>query len=186
MKKLILYPFVFCVLSSMVIVSCADPKTEPEVNKEEQQSPDLNTEEALRAANDSFYAALNAMFIGDMTGMNAIWSHSENISQMGPFGGRLTGWEHVGADFQKNADLKFGGSIACQDLRAYVGNGMGYTTCVEEGQNLDSAGNLMKVRHRATNVFELQDGAWKMVHHHTDLSHQLEDSYKEAVNEKVE
>lgn len=44
----------------------------------------------------------------------------------------------------------------------------------------------MKVRHRATNIFELQDGAWKMIHHQTDLSKQLEDSYKEAVNEEVD
>jgi len=180
------FRLILILFSSTLIISCADPKPKAEPEETAEQQVDPNAEASLIAANDSFYAALNAMFVGDMTGMNAIWSHAEYVSQMGPFGGRLTGWEHVRADFQKNADLKFGGSIACKEMRAYVGNGMGYTTCVEEGENLDSTGTLMKVRHRATNVFELQDGAWKMIHHQTDLSQQLEDSYKEAVNEKVE
>jgi len=178
--------FATLLYSSVFLAACSEPKneenTEP-VAQEQNHETDLKM---LIAANDSFYSALNAMFVGDMTGMNAIWSHRDYVTQMGPFGGRLTGWEKVGADFQQNADMKFGGAISCKDMHAYVGNGMGYTTCVEEGENLDSTGTLMKVRHRATNVFELQDGAWKMIHHQTDLSQQLEDSYEEAVHEEVE
>lgn len=173
-------------LGLILFMACGNPKPVEEQQSETAVVEPVDEEASLRAANDSFYAALNAMFVGDMEGMNAIWSNKDYVTQMGPFGGRLTGWEHVGADFQKNADMKFGGKIVCKDLHMHMNNGIGYTSCIEEGENLDSNGVLMKVRHRATNIFELQDGAWKMVHHHTDLSPQLEASYDEAVNEEVE
>ena len=31
-------------------------------------------------------------------------------------------------------------------------------------------GESMAIEHRVTNVYRRQDGAWKMVHHHTDQS----------------
>jgi len=184
MRKSLQFRLIFVLFSSIILFSCSDPNPKPEETVEQQVDP--NAEAALIAANDSFYSALNAMFVGDMTGMNAIWSHRDYVTQMGPFGGRLTGWEKVGADFQQNADMKFGGAISCKDLHAYIGNGMGYTTCVEEGENLDSTGTLMKVRHRSTNIFELQDGAWKMIHHQTELLQQLEDSSEQDVHEEVQ
>ena len=56
-------------------------------------APSSAVEKGLRAASDRFYAALNAMFTGDLAPMNAIWSHGDDVTDMGPFGGRLTGWK---------------------------------------------------------------------------------------------
>ena len=50
----------------------------------------------------------------------------------------------------------------------------GYTVCVEQGENMSADGKPVVVRFRATNVFRLIKGEWKMVHHHTDISSQLE------------
>ena len=33
------------------------------------------------------------------------------------------------------------------------------------------------VSHRDTNIFQLEQGEWKMVHHHTDISPQLQKAY---------
>ncbi len=114
------------------------------------------------------------MFAGRLEPMNNHWSHAENITNMGPFGGRLTGWDAVGEEFKKEAGMKFGGKIVCKDLHIYAGTDFGYTVCVEEGEKMTAEGKVVSVRHRATNIFHLENGEWKLVHHHTDLSPQLE------------
>ncbi|MGD9225297.1 MAG: nuclear transport factor 2 family protein [Desulfobacterales bacterium] len=134
----------------------------------------MNIEKELRAANDQFYAALNAMFTGDLAPMNAIWSHGEDVSNQGPFGDRMDGWAAVKAQFKKEADMVLGGRVTCQALIVRAGKDLGYTVCVEKGENMTAAGKPVEVSHRATNVFRLENGQWRLVHHHTDLSPQLE------------
>ena len=133
-----------------------------------------DAEKNLRAASDQFYSALNAMFVGDMAPMNAIWSHRDDVTDMGPFGGRLEGWTAVGAEFKKEADMKLGGRVVSKDLLVRVGGDMGYTVCVEEGENMSVDGKSVVVSHRATSIYRLENGQWKMVQHHTDISPQLE------------
>ncbi len=135
---------------------------------------DNTNEQAIRAANDAFYAGLNAMFKGDLGKLKAIWAHSEMVTDMGPFGGRLTGWKAVEQEFKTEAGMKFGGKIICKDLHVYAGKEMGYTVCVEEGEQMSADGKPVVVKFRATNIFELQQGHWKLVHHQTDLSAALD------------
>ncbi len=138
-------------------------------------------EKELRAANDQFYAALNAMFVGELAPMNAIWSHRNDVTIMGPFGGRLTGWAAVEAEFKKEAGMKLGGHVACKDVFVQVGGDMGYSVCVEEGQNMSADDKPVVVFFRATNVFRLENGQWKLVHHHTDISQQLQAATGEVI-----
>jgi len=133
----------------------------------------------LQAANDQFYAALNAMFTGELGPMNAIWSHNDDISNQGPFGARMDGWAAVGAQFKKEAAMKLGGRIECKNLIVRVGKDLGYAVCVEEGQGMTVAGKPVKVSHRASNIFRRENGQWRLVHHHTDLASQLEGGDKE-------
>ncbi len=137
------------------------------------KSENMKSEKALHAANDQFYAALNAMFTGELAPMNAIWSHRDDVTQMGPFGNRLVGWTAVGEEFKRTAAMKLGGRVVCKDLRITVGSDLGYAVCVEEGENMSADGKPVMVSHRATNVFRLENGQWTLVHHHTDLSPQL-------------
>ena len=58
---------------------------------------------------------------------------------------------------------------------------MGYTVCVEEGVNMSAEGQSVTVNHRATNIFQVKDGKWKMIHHHTDLSPQLEKAVEKSI-----
>ncbi len=173
MRRIIIAQWLF-VLAGVLVVSQGFAQQEkssvPDATKQNAEAE----KEELRAANDQFYAALNALFTGDFTSMNAIWSHRDDVSTMGPFGGRLTGWEAVGGDFKKVGDMKLGGHVVCKDLIVQVGNDMGYTVCVELGENMSADGQPVMVNHRATNVFRRENGQWKLVHHHTDISPQLE------------
>ena len=163
-------------VTSFLFSSCGPRKTDEQNSASASviKNDKLKTEQELRAANDSLYIALNAMFTGNLAPMNNLWSHSNNITDMGPFGGRLTGWEAVGAEFKKEAGMKFGGRIVCKDLHIYTGTDMGYTVCIEEGENMSAEGKPVLVSHRATNIFHLENGQWKLVHHQTDYSPQLE------------
>jgi len=165
-------------LSAILTATClvAQP-TPPAQTHTQKQTPTALSNDAtkgVRAANDRFYAALNAMFTGDLAPMNAIWSHGDDVSNQGPFGARIDGWAGVGAEFRKEANMKLGGRVVCQDVIVRAGTDMGYAVCVEEGENMTADGRPVKVRHRATNVFRREQGQWKLVHHHTDLSPELQ------------
>ncbi len=140
-----------------------------------------NTGQEIKQANDEFYAALNSMFTGDLAPLDNIWLHESTITNMGPFGSCLVGWDEVNAEFKKEAAMKLGGKVICKDLHIYSGKDMGYTVCVEEGLNMSAEGQPVTVNHRATNIFQLKEGKWKLIHHHTDLSPQLEKAIEKNI-----
>ncbi len=144
------------------------------VESKDMKTTHSNDEEGLRAANARFYAALNAMFTGDLAPMGAIWSHQSDVTNLGPFGDRLVGWDAVGAEFKKEAGMKLGGRVVCKDPIVHAGKDLGYIVCLEQGESMSADGKPVVVSFRATNIFRLEDGQWKLVHHHTDLSPQLQ------------
>lgn len=164
------------IVASSLLLSCGNPKIKEEnpASPAFSESKKMKAEQDLRVANDRFYAALNAMFTGNLQPMNDIWSHGPRVTDMGPFGGRLTGWEAVSSEFRKEAAMKLGGKVVCKDLHIFAGTDMGYTVCVEEGENMSADGKPVVVSHRATNIFQLENGQWKLVHHQTDLSPELD------------
>ena len=127
----------------------------------------------VRAASDAFYSALNEMFVGNITSMDNVWSHEDDVTQLGPMGGRLVGWDSVGAEWRREASLKLGGTVSAEHVEIVAGPCMGFTVTDEVGQNMTANGKPIEVRFRATNIFRKESGAWKMVHHHTDLSANL-------------
>ncbi len=129
--------------------------------------------EGVRAASDAFYAALNDMFTGNTAAMAAVWSHEPDVTQLGPMGGRIAGWDAVGDEWRREGALKLGGAVTAEHVQVVAGPCMGYTVTEEVGRNMTADGEPVEVRFRATNVFRKERGGWKMVHHHTDLSQGL-------------
>ena len=127
----------------------------------------------VRAASDAFYSALNEMFVGNITSMYNVWSHEDDVTQLGPMGGRLVGWDSVGAEWRREASLKLGGTVSAEHVEVVAGPCMGFTVTDEVGQNMTADGKPIEVRFRATNIFRKEAGGWKMVHHHTDVSANL-------------
>jgi ketosteroid isomerase-like protein len=162
------------VLAVVVLASSGCSHEAKKVESMDKTTNDAVDEQGLRAANEQFYAALNAMFTGELAPMNAIWSHENDVTNLGPFGDRLVGWDAVGAEFKKEAGMKLGGRVVCRDLIVHAGKDLGYTVCVEQGENMSADGKPVVVSHRATNVFRLEAGGWKLIHHHTDLSPELQ------------
>lgn len=132
--------------------------------------PSIDTdEEAVRNAAAKFYSALNIVFTGDVEPMKAVWSHADDITYMGPMGGLEVGWSAVLSVWEDQASLKLGGEVVATDMRIMVGRDLAITQNYEEGENAGPSGEVLPVSIRATNIFRLEGGEWKMIGHHTDL-----------------
>jgi ketosteroid isomerase-like protein len=127
-----------------------------------------NDEQAVRQANAAFYKALNAMFAGETAPMEKVWSHSADVTYMGPGGEMLIGWEAVAPAWRTQAAMKLGGSIQPERMHLNIGHDTAIVDCFEVGENFVD-GKQQDVSLRATNVFRKENGQWKMIGHHTDL-----------------
>jgi ketosteroid isomerase-like protein len=123
----------------------------------------------IRAASAAFYAALNNMARGDAAAMKTAWAKNDGVTAQHPIGGRDSGYDTVIASFSKVAEIAGGGDIRLEEQSIDAGSDMAIETGVETG-TLIIAGLEATIRHRVTNVYRLENGAWKLAHHHTDIS----------------
>jgi ketosteroid isomerase-like protein len=134
----------------------------PAAQAAEQGTPEV------RAAVERFYAALNAMFTGELKPMTELWSRGADVTYMGPGGGFRHGWIEVLADWQAQAAMKLGGSVEPKDISITVGRDLAIVSDIEVGHNVVD-GKRQDLALRATNLFRKEGGKWKMIGHHTDL-----------------
>jgi ketosteroid isomerase-like protein len=108
---------------------------------------------AVLEANLSFYEAFAAQ---DFNAMGEVWSERTPISCIHPGWQPLHGRERVMSSWR--AVLRHQSApIRCEDARATVFDDAALVTCVER---------IASALLAATNFFALEDGLWKMVHHH--------------------
>ena len=131
-------------------------------------------EQPVRNAVAQFYAALNEMFTGELGQMKKVWSHADDVTYMGPGGGFQVGWNDVLKNWEAQAAMKLGGKVEPADMRITVGTDLAVVSNYEKGENINAKGEPQKVSIRATNLFRKENGAWKMIGHHTDLLPYLE------------
>ena len=184
MAMKILIPAAAVLASALALASfapgCAARAISKIAGSKDKSQEKLTPEESLRRANAEFYGAINANLGGNSQPMELVWEHSERVSNSGPFGGRQVGWKAVEAQFKKEAAMKMGGSLACEDVEVGVGADMAYVSCTEVAGAMNVDGKVIPFKVRATNVFRMDKGDWKLVHHHTDPSAPMEGSVKKA------
>ena len=129
----------------------------------------MSTEDEIRKASEQFYAGLNRMANGDSGALADIWSHSAAVMTMHPIGGREVGWDAVRGSFEQVAQLASDGKVGLKDQLIQVAGDVAYEVGIEHGQ-LKLAGQQVTIEHRVTNIYQREAGAWKLVHHHTDIS----------------
>jgi ketosteroid isomerase-like protein len=118
----------------------------------------------VEAVNDAFYDALRAR---DIEAMSRVWLPSPHVRCVHPRWELVVGWidireswaelfaslEHVDVQLE-DVHVEVAGRVAWVNLLAYT------TLHTEEG-DIISASSI------ATNVFEIAEGEWKMVLHHS-------------------
>jgi ketosteroid isomerase-like protein len=129
----------------------------------------------VHGASERFYAALNRMLNGNADSLADIWSHSAAVTTMHPIGGREVGWDKVGQAWEQVAKVFSGGQVKLNDQIIQVAGDMAYEVGSEQGEaKLD--GQQVAIDHRVTNIYRRESGAWKIVHHHTDVSPAMADA----------
>lgn len=122
---------------------------------------------ALLFANDAFYVAFSN---GDYQAMESLWSKSPHITCIHPGWDTLLGSEEVMDSWQTIIENSERMNITCFHASAHVLGDVGYVTCYE---------NTNGVMLAATNIFSMEDGGWKMVHHQSGPAPALFDDEEE-------
>ena len=130
-------------------------------------------EDEIRQASEQFYEALNRMINGDPEPMMEVWSHGSDVATMHPLGGRETGWEEVRASWEQVAQGFSDGQVSIEDLVVVpLADDVAYTLGTEHGQ-ASLGDERVGIDWRVTNIYRRDEGEWKVVHHHTDVSPEL-------------
>ena len=125
-------------------------------------------QQQILEATKQFYVALNAVLTGDLDPISTIWSHRPDVSDLSSSGGRDMGWNEIYERYQSIVRMQVGGKIVPQDIVVVADGEMGYSICTEAGESKTPSGNMKTYTKRATNIFRLEAGKWKLIHHHSD------------------
>lgn len=124
----------------------------------EKQSP----EDAVRAANQRFYAAFESL---DINEMDAVWSHDDRVECVQPGWDLLLGWDEVrdrwARVFKNIKRLR----VALSGVWIRVEGTVGWVTCTTRITTA-FADTLDDAIVQATNIFLLREGQWLLVAHH--------------------
>ncbi|HEX6819750.1 MAG TPA: nuclear transport factor 2 family protein [Ktedonobacterales bacterium] len=130
----------------------------------------MAAEDNVRQASAQFYAALNQMLDkGNASALSDVWAHSPDVTTMHPIGGREVGWDQVRSSFEQVAQLCSGGQVLLQNPLLQILGDVACESGTESGQ-ATMAGQSLTFSHRVTNIYRLEGGQWKLVHHHTDVT----------------
>ena len=133
----------------------------------------MAVEDEIRQASEQFYAALNHTINGDSGSMMEVWSHGSDVTALHPLGGRETGWREVRASWEQVAEEFSDGQVSIENLVVVpLAADVAYTLGTEHGQ-AKLGDETVGIDWRVTNIYRREEGEWKMMHHHTDVSHAL-------------
>jgi ketosteroid isomerase-like protein len=134
----------------------------------------------IRETSELLYSALSNMLNGDSSMMEGVWSHSILVTTMHPVGGREIGWDRVRETWDQLARLASNGKVKLENQLIRAEENMAYEVGTERGQ-VNLAGNLVFLEHRVTNIYRREGSKWKVVHHHTDISPQMQEIFKKLI-----
>jgi ketosteroid isomerase-like protein len=134
----------------------------------------MTAETDVRQVSDHFYAALSSMLRGDPEPMMEAWSHGPDVSTMHPLGEREIGWSEVEGPWRGVASMCSAGHVSLKDQVVVAQGNLAYETGYEVGEGT-LAGRIFNFHHRVTNIYRLEDGKWKIVHHHADKVPEMEE-----------
>jgi ketosteroid isomerase-like protein len=136
--------------------------------------PSVLSTDDFRALLHRMVAALNALLTGDPQPFNALWSHADDVSVFGGFGGVERGWDPVEQDTRLAASRFTDGQligIALVSLGASANGDLAFSVWIERAQaRLAGSDAAIPLAVRVTHIFRREEGAWRLLHRHGDRS----------------
>ena len=123
----------------------------------------LTDEQAVLAANRSFYAALHSL---DISLMAQVWLHADWVKCLHPGWDLLVGWEEVQGSWREIFRSTDQMMISVSRPLLHLVGDVAWISCLE---NVTTAykTDINSALVEATNIFERHEGRWLLVHHHT-------------------
>lgn len=114
-------------------------------------------------------AANEELLQGRAGALKTLFSHRDDVSVLGGFGGHEVGWAEIGPRLDWVADTFAGGHFEYEHVVSTVGADMGLVVQLERGEvryrGVDAPARLAL---RVTMLFRREDGAWRLVCRHAD------------------
>lgn len=120
-------------------------------------------EQAVRAANQRFYAAFESL---DLAQMEGIWLHEDWVQCVHPGWDLLVGWEEVRDSWARIFANTKRIKLALSSVLARIEGEVAWIACTEHVTSLFSTG-FDEVLVQATNIFVLREGQWVLVARHS-------------------
>jgi ketosteroid isomerase-like protein len=118
--------------------------------------------EALIKANNQFYLAFEKL---DIKELEKIWAQENYVQCIHPGWSPCSGWQKVRDSwvliFNHTRSIRF----SITDIKAHIQGSVGWVVCFENLESRDGE-KWVKSQILATNVYEMKEGNWKLVHHH--------------------
>ena len=129
----------------------------------------MTTKREIRKVSMQFYAALKRMLNGDARALSDVWSHRPFVTAMHPLGGRQVGWAEVRKTWEEIARRSSEGKVELKDQLIRLAGEVAYEVGTEHVE-ARLGGQKFAAKIRVTNIYQRETGAWKITHHHTDMS----------------
>jgi ketosteroid isomerase-like protein len=114
-------------------------------------------------------AAQRNFMNGDATALQALYSHRDDVTVMGGFGGFERGWAEVGLRLAWAASHFRGGEYNQQNISMTVGRDVACLVCLEQWARNSHDGQPVPIMElRVTQTFRLEGERWRLVHRHAD------------------
>ena len=122
-------------------------------------------EEALRRANQEFYAAFEAL---DLRRMESVWDHDDTVECVQPGWELLVGWDEVHERWARIFANTSRAKVALSGVHIRIEGTVGWVACTARVTTAFAEGFDEAVV-QATNIFLLREGKWLLAAHHASL-----------------
>src|SRR5437773_5498802 len=124
----------------------------------------------LETAIQQSHDAISGIFRGDAEPAKALFSDREDVTLGSPFGPYARGRAQVEETLDRAASNYREGELASAELiSSYISADLACVVEVERGRaKLGGGKDLLPLALRATSLFRLESGTWKLVHRHAD------------------
>jgi len=119
-------------------------------------------EEAVRAANQRFYAAFESLNLAEM---EAVWAHDEGVQMVQPGWDLLLGWDDVRERWARIFGNLKRVRVAVSGVWVRVEGEVGWVACTARVTTAFAEG-FDEATVQATNIFVRREGQWLLAAHH--------------------
>jgi ketosteroid isomerase-like protein len=128
----------------------------------------MDDKKSFEAARAESIAANREFIQSNPEPLKRFYSHADDITIFGGFGGLERGWTETGPRLDWASAQFAGGSVEEKDLSVMVGANLACTVTIERYDARLKDGSVFAKSLRVTQLFRREPAGWRLVHRHAD------------------